>query len=82
MADPSGQATYTYDTAGNVTEISSSNQNGAIMAYQYDKLNRISTVTVPGQSPTLYSYRNRGQTGRSPSFSGRVRNERKTFRIF
>jgi YD repeat-containing protein len=32
-----------------VTEISSSNQNGAVMAYQYDKLNRLSTVTVAGQ---------------------------------
>jgi RHS repeat-associated protein len=47
---------YTYDAAGDVTEISSSNQNGAAMAYQYDKLNRLSTVTVAGQSPTLYSY--------------------------
>jgi YD repeat-containing protein len=26
------------------------------VAYQYDKLNRLSTVTVPGQSPTNYSY--------------------------
>ena len=26
------------------------------MAYQYDKLNRLSTVTAPGQSPTLYGY--------------------------
>jgi RHS repeat-associated protein len=53
---PFGTISYTYDAAGDVTEISSSNQNGAVMAYQYDKLNRLSTVTVPGQSPTLYSY--------------------------
>ena len=53
---PFGTISYTYDAAGNVTAISSSNANGAAMAYQYDKLNRLSTVTVAGQSPTMYSY--------------------------
>ena len=53
---PFGTIGYTYDAAGNVTAIASSNANGASMAYQYDKLNRLSTVTVAGQSPTTYGY--------------------------
>jgi YD repeat-containing protein len=53
---PFGTIRYTYDAAGNVTSIASSNANGAAMAYQYDQLNRLSTVTVAGQAPTNYSY--------------------------
>jgi RHS repeat-associated protein len=53
---PYGTISYTYDAAGDVTDISSSNQNGAAMAYQYDKLNRLSSVIVAGQSPTVYGY--------------------------
>jgi len=45
---PYGTISYTYDAAGDVTDISSSNQNGAAMAYQYDKLNRLSSVIVAG----------------------------------
>ena len=51
-----GTISYTYDAAGDVTQIASSNASGSVVAYQYDKLNRLSTVTVPGQSPTNYSY--------------------------
>jgi RHS repeat-associated protein len=53
---PFGTIAYTYDAAGDVTQIASSNASGSVVAYQYDKLNRLSTVTVPGQSPTNYSY--------------------------
>jgi RHS repeat-associated protein len=53
---PFGSIAYTYDAAGDVTQIASSNASGSAVAYQYDKLNRLSTVTVPGQSPTNYSY--------------------------
>ena len=43
-------------TAGDVTQIASSNASGSVVAYQYDKLNRLSTVIVAGQSPTVYRY--------------------------
>jgi RHS repeat-associated protein len=36
---------YTYDNAGNVLTIASSNANGASLTYTYDVLNRLSTVT-------------------------------------
>jgi YD repeat-containing protein len=53
---PFGTLSYTYDNAGDVTQIASSNANGSIVAYQYDKLNRLASVVVPGQSPTVYNY--------------------------
>jgi RHS repeat-associated protein len=51
-----GTISYTYDAAGDVTQIASSNASGSVVAYQYDKLNRLSTVVVAGQSPTVYGY--------------------------
>ena len=53
---PFGTIAYVYDNAGDVTSIASSNTNGAAMAYQYDQLNRLASVTVAGQAPTLYNY--------------------------
>jgi RHS repeat-associated protein len=53
---PFGTLSYQYDPLGNVHSIASSNTNGATMAYTYDKLNRLATVTVPGMAPTIYSY--------------------------
>ena len=53
---PFGTIAYTYDAAGDVTQIASSNASGSVVAYQYDKLNRLSTVIVAGQSPTVYRY--------------------------
>jgi RHS repeat-associated protein len=53
---PFGTISYAYDNAGDVTSIASSNTNGAAMAYQYDQLNRLASVTVAGQAPTLYNY--------------------------
>jgi RHS repeat-associated protein len=60
---PFGQLNYTYDNAGDVQSIASSNTNGASMTYGYDHLNRLQSVTVPGQSPTTYSYDPAGNLG-------------------
>ena len=43
-ATPEGTLSYTYDAAGHVASIASSNSNGASVAYAYDDLNRLSTV--------------------------------------
>ena len=43
-ATPEGTLNYTYDAAGHVASITSSNTNGASMSYTYDSLNRLSTV--------------------------------------
>ena len=42
---PFGTLSYTYDNAGDVATIASSNTNGASLTYTYDALNRLSTVT-------------------------------------
>jgi RHS repeat-associated protein len=42
---PEGTLTYTYDAAGNVKTIVSSNASGASMSYSYDALNRLATAT-------------------------------------
>jgi YD repeat-containing protein len=42
---PFGKPTYTYDNAGNLLSIASSNLNGASVSYKSDQLNRLSTVT-------------------------------------
>ena len=44
-ATPEGTLNYTYDAAGHVASIASSNPNGASMAYTYDDLGRLATVT-------------------------------------
>jgi len=57
---PEGTLNYTFDAAGNVASIMSSNPNGASMNYTYDNLNRLSTVIdnrLPsGQNTTTYAY--------------------------
>jgi RHS repeat-associated protein len=59
-ATPQGTLTYTYDAAGNVASMQSSNTNGVSVAYTYDNLNRLSTVVdnrLPGgQNTTTYAY--------------------------
>jgi RHS repeat-associated protein len=59
-ATPQGMLAYTYDPAGNVTSISSSNANGVSVNYLYDELNRLSAVIdnrLPaGQNTTTYDY--------------------------
>jgi YD repeat-containing protein len=53
----SGTTTYGYD---NLASMASSNANGASVAYTWDQLNRLGTVTdnrLPtGQNTTYYSY--------------------------
>jgi RHS repeat-associated protein len=59
-ATPQGTLNYTYDAAGNIASMSSSNANGVSVAYTYDDLNRLNTVAdnrLPvGQNTTTYSY--------------------------
>jgi YD repeat-containing protein len=50
---------YTYDVAGHVASIQSSNANGASVDYTYDDLNRLSTVVdnrLSGNKTTTYTY--------------------------
>jgi RHS repeat-associated protein len=44
-ATPQGSLSYTYDGAGNVLNITSSNANGALLNYTYDVDDRLATVT-------------------------------------
>jgi RHS repeat-associated protein len=56
---PQGTLTYTYDSAGNVASMTSSNTNGVSVAYTYDNLNRLETVVdnrLVGQQTTTCSY--------------------------
>jgi len=58
-ATPEGTLSYTYDAAGHVASISSSNANGASISYTYDTLNRLSTVVdarLSGNNTTTYTY--------------------------
>jgi YD repeat-containing protein len=52
-----GTLSYTYDAAGHVASIASSNSNGASVSYDYDDLNRLSTVVDNRLgSTTSYTY--------------------------
>jgi RHS repeat-associated protein len=55
-ATPEGTLSYTYDAAGHVASIISSNTNGASMAYTYDSLNRLGTVVDSRLGTTTYAY--------------------------
>ena len=59
-ATPQGTLSYTYDAAGNVASMASSNVNGISVGYTYDSLNRLATVVdnrLPaGANTTAYSY--------------------------
>ena len=52
---PEGTLSYTYDAAGNLASITSSNANGASMSYSYDNLNQLSSVTDK-VGTTTYTY--------------------------
>ena len=52
---PEGTLSYSYDAAGNLASIASSNANGASMSYSYDNLNRLQSVT-DRLGTTTYSY--------------------------
>ena len=53
---PEGTLSYTYDTAGHVASIASSNSNGASVSYTYDSLNRLSTAVDSHLGTTNYTY--------------------------
>jgi RHS repeat-associated protein len=58
-ATPEGSLSYTYFPTGKVETITSSNSNGASVAYTYDDLNRLSTVVdnrLSGNNTTTYTY--------------------------
>ncbi len=58
-ATPEGTLAYTYDGAGNLTSMTSSNAHGASVTYNYDNLNRLSTVVdqrLSGSNTTSYTY--------------------------
>ncbi len=59
-ATPEGTLNYTFDAAGHVATIASSNTNGASVSYTYDDLNRLSTVVdnrlFSGANTTTYAY--------------------------
>ena len=56
---PEGTLSYTYDAAGNVASIVSSNTMGINVSYTYDDLGRLQTVVdnrLTGNNTTTYSY--------------------------
>jgi RHS repeat-associated protein len=53
---PEGALSYSYDAAGHVASISSSNANGANVSYTYDSLNRLHTVVDSRLGTTTYTY--------------------------
>jgi RHS repeat-associated protein len=54
-ATPEGTLTYTYDAAGDVTGLHSSNTNGASLTYGYDALNRLASASdASGTSDYTY----------------------------
>ena len=52
---PFGTLSYTYDSAGDLLSLKSSNTGGASDTYTYDQLDRLSTVTDTSGA-TTYSY--------------------------
>ena len=55
-ATPEGTLTYTYDGAGHLASMQSSNTNGANVSYTYDTLNRLSTVVDARLGTSTYTY--------------------------
>lgn len=56
---PFGTLNYTYDEAGNIETLRSSNSNGVSVDYDYDELNRLSSVKdnrLSGNQTTGYTY--------------------------
>ncbi len=51
-----GKLSYSYDAAGNVASVQSSNANGANVSYSYDTLNRLATVVDSRLGTTTYAY--------------------------
>jgi RHS repeat-associated protein len=59
-ATPEGTLDYTYDEAGNLTSIQSSNTGGTSVSYSFDQLNRLATVTDTHSGNMTYAYDNVG----------------------
>jgi RHS repeat-associated protein len=58
-ATPEGTLSYTYDTAGNLASMTSNHTNGVSVTYNYDDLNRLTSVVdgnLAGGGTTAYSY--------------------------
>src|SRR5205814_1967829 len=59
-ATPQGTLSYTYNLAGGVATLRSSNTNGVSVDYGYDELNRLKTVLdnrlTAGTNTTSYAY--------------------------
>ena len=69
-APAQGTLSYTYDAAGNVASIKSSNANGVWASYTYDEMGRLGTVVdnrLQGQQTTTYSYDAGVGRGQQPS---------------
>ncbi|MCE7980699.1 MAG: tandem-95 repeat protein [Caldilinea sp. CFX5] len=69
---PWGTLTYSYDAAGNLLAIRSSNANGVNVTYSYDELNRLSALDDQNLTAgvTTYAYDNAGNlvSYRYPNF--------------
>ncbi|HXN52696.1 MAG TPA: RHS repeat-associated core domain-containing protein [Candidatus Acidoferrum sp.] len=52
VVKPNGTLSYSYDPAGNLISLNS----GALVAYTYDQLNRLASVSDPTTGITSYSY--------------------------
>lgn len=71
-ATPWGTLTYSYDAAGNLLSIRSSNANGVNVTYSYDELNRLAALDDQNLADgvTTYAYDNAGNlvSYRYPNF--------------
>ena len=61
VAKPNGTISYTYNLAGNLTSLNTS--SGTQVAYAYDALNRLSTVSEPATGLSTYTYDPVGNMG-------------------
>ncbi len=65
-ATPEGTLSYTYDAAGNLASMTSSNAHGVSVSYQYDSLNRLTAVEdsdLAGSNTTSYTYDSANNVG-------------------
>jgi len=69
MTDPTGQTSYTYDSPGRVTAVSS--PRGQI-TYAYDSAGRRASMTLPGNRTVTYDYNARGLLSSLTDWQGRV----------
>jgi len=77
-ATPRGTLSYTYDAASNLLGARSSNPDGVSVAYAYDALNRLTTVTDlatpggarPATGATAYAYTATGMPSEQVSANG------------